>query len=107
MGVDPSGEVSPQDYDKARQAIRSIPELVADGSKMARARVEHRLKIMQVSEEQAAQNIETCRENRCGSYGRLATGVEVCHRCNCMGKDLHNKTRRRGERCPADLWSNK
>ena len=106
-GIDPTKPVEPSDYDAARLAIRSTTEKIADGSRMVRARVEKRIGLKQVSENQAKSNLETCRSNECGSYGRLANGAEVCHRCNCTGKDLHNKARRKGEECPAGLWGNK
>lgn len=106
MGVDPSSEVSPQDYDKARLAIRTKSDIIRDGVRVGRARAEAKIGLKQVTEERAVSNLDICRSNKCGSYGKLRGSVEVCHRCNCMGKDLHTKARSSREKCPAGLWDN-
>jgi hypothetical protein len=106
MGKDPSGPIDQADYDKARLAIRKNSEIAKDAARMFRARTEKMVRLMQVPDSKAIENLTVCRSNECGSYGRLSNGLEVCHRCNCTGKDLHNKAANRREKCPAGLWDN-
>lgn len=107
MGIDPSLPVPPEAYAKAALAVRTPKEIVTDGSRLVRAHTARALRILQVEPKQATENMAVCQRNECGSYGTLANGDPVCHRCNCSGKRLAMKTKTKGEVCPAGLWSNK
>lgn len=110
-GFDPSepDSVPKAVYDEVRMRVRSLGEKIVDGTKMMRARTEERLGINEVEEVWALANLAQCRKNECGSHGTLDNGDDVCHRCNCHGKDLFIKTRRANEHCPAEppYWDNR
>ena len=108
MGVDATVPVDINDWNKARIAIRSSREVVQDATLVVRSRAAVTIGLGVVSEEKSDKNMETCRSNECGHYGKSAQGHDLCWKCQCSGRDLIRKTRTRGQRCPADppYWSN-
>lgn len=107
-GKDPT-ELSKREYNALRIEVRTRAEVASDGFKMALGRVQETFKILRVSDAQKDGNLGTCRTNQCGSFAVLADGTEVCHRCNCGGRDLENKAASIYEHCPAEppLWDNR
>ena len=102
-------ELTTEEYAKLRLQVRSVREVVVDGIAFKTAQFKESWEIALVPEPVALTNLEGCRSNRCGSYGRLADGNEVCHRCTCIGRDLLTKCRQKDEFCPADppIWDNR
>lgn len=106
-GLDVS-ELSEKEYHKLRLEIRTTKEIIEDGQAMLMGRAKVALNVGLVPIKKKAENLTKCRSNRCGSYGTIAGGsIEVCHRCNCTGKDLNNKTALATEYCPAGEWDNR
>ena len=102
-------ELSEREYAQIRIAVRTMTELAVDGFNQKKAQLKEYIGIGLVPEPVALQNLEGCRGNTCGSYGKLVNGVEVCHRCNCMGNELLTKVRQGNEFCPAlpPVWDNR
>lgn len=100
-GYDPTDPLPPEVYHKLRLDVRSAAAIARDGTRMLVARAKSSLRIAVVPSQKQEANLGICRLNKCGSYGKLADGTEVCHRCTCDGKDLLNKTEQNNEHCPA------
>ena len=94
-------------YDQARLTVRPLREQVRDGTMMWAGRINKTLGTNLMSVEIGLENLGVCRTNQCRSYGTLANDDEVCHRCQCHGKDLHTLVRLTYTKCPAGLWNNK
>lgn len=110
-GIDPSELIDRKEWDKVRLSpnVRTRAEVLRDGAKQAKARIERKLHIHQVPDAILLSNLAKCRTNECGSYGVLKGGDEVCWRCSCAGgKELFAKAGNINEKCPHDppFWNN-
>lgn len=106
QGKDPS-ELSKVQYRVLSLKIRTAQEIREDGIAMAMGNFNSAIGRKIVPEEVRESNLVICRMNICGSYGHIDGGsTEVCHRCNCIGRNLTIKAEQESESCPAGLWDN-
>lgn len=92
-------DLSEEQYLSLALELRSPGQTVKDGSKALVASVKSSLRIG-IDRELGQKNLKVCRQNRCGRYGVLKNGIEVCHKCNCSGRRLRSKTEQTDEHCP-------
>lgn len=100
QGKDPT-ELNESEYRALSIQVRTPDALRRDVLRASTARIKSWVRVGVVSGKVKSVNLKICRANPCGSYGRLQGRIEVCHRCNCTGKNLNSKTEQRTEHCPA------
>lgn len=99
LGKNPS-QITQSEYFALSLKIRTIKQIEEDAKKLIIANINSTLKINIVPKEIGQLNIKQCRKGDCNSYKLLANGIETCIACNCVGKNLENKTEQLNEYCP-------